>query len=180
MINGTNATDGVADMTVCSPVTITSTGADNGRTFTILGRDANGRPQAEEITGPNIGTVNGNKTFTKIDRVIVDADTAGAITVGESETLPRGLRRKTMDPEQSFKLRSIAFIPFDSGGGIETAGSFGSGSDTTQTATNQDQRARYTPVDQTGDLEIIYLADLSKEGIGVNYVDSRQTEFSAI
>lgn len=179
-LNGTNVVDGVGDMTVCSTVSITSSGVDNGRTFTVLGRDANGRPQAEEITGPNATTVFGVKTFTKIDRVFVDDDTAGAIQVGEDETQPRGLRRRMLNWDVDYTNLSNVHIPFDSGGAIETAGSFGAGSFTTQTATNQDQRARYTPVDQTGDLEILYLADLSKEGIGENYTDSSQATFSAI
>jgi len=178
LINGNEAVDGVGNFTRCSLVTITSSGADAGRTFTVLGRDANGRPQAEEITGPATTTVNGVKHFTKIDRIFVDDDVAGTISVGESEANSAGLRRMTIDVEQDFKTRSNMHIPFDSGGGIETAGSFGSGGITTQTATNTDQRARYTPVDQTGDLEILYLADLTKAGIGENYLDSSQKDFS--
>jgi len=179
LLNGNEVVDGVGIMTVCSTVTITSSANDSARTFTIIGRDANGRQQAEEIAGPNTTTSSGNKTFTKIDRIFVDADVAGTVSVGESEANPRGLRRTTMDVEQNFRTRSAAHIPFDSGGGIETAGSFGSGGGT-QTPTNTDPRARYTPVDQTGDLEIIYLADLTKAGIGENYIDSSQSAFSAI
>ena len=178
VINGNEAVDGVGNMTVCSLVTITSSANDSARTFTVIGLDANGIPQAEEIAGPNTTTTSGNKTFTKIQRIFVDADVAGVVSAGESEANPRGLRRKTMDVEQSFRTGSAVHIPFDSGGSIETAGSFGQGG-ATQTPTNADPRARYTPVDQTGDLEIIYLADLTKAGMGENYTDSSQATFSA-
>jgi len=179
-LNGGEVVDGVGDMRVCSVVSITSSGADAGRTFTVLGKDANGRPQAEEITGPATTTVFGVKTFTKIDRVIVDADTAGAIQVGQDENQKRGLKRRMLSWDVDYTTLSNAHIPFDSGGNIETAGSFGSGSLATQTATNVDPRATYTPVDLTGDLEVIYLADLTKDGMGENYTDSRQNVPSAI
>jgi hypothetical protein len=181
LINGNEAVDGVGNFTVCSVVSITSNGADGGRLFTVIGRDANGRPQAEEITGPATTTVFGTKTFTKIDRVFVDDDTAGVISVGEDETQPRGLRRRGLDWDVdylgSFGASNV-HIAWDAGGGIETAGSYSPGSATTQTATNSDQRARYTPVDQTGDIEVVYLADLSKGGVGENYLHSSQSDFS--
>jgi len=180
LINGSEAVDGVGNFHRCTLPTITSSGNDSGTLFTVLGRDANGRPQAEEITGPNATTVNGVKTFTKIDRVFVSQDTVGTVSVGESEDTPVGLRRRTMDVEQNFKTLSDLNIPFDAGGGIETAGSFSSGNLVAQTAINADQRARYSPVDVTRDIEILYLADLTKEGIGENYTDSSQRTFSAI
>jgi hypothetical protein len=179
LINGNEAVDGVGDFTVCSTVSITSAGVDSGRTFTVIGRDANGRPQTEEITGPNTTTVFGNKTFTKIDRVFVDDDTAAVISVGEDETQPRGLRRKGLQWDTNYlgATKSNVVIAWDSGGSIETAGSYGGGNDNTQTATNADQRARYTPVDATGDIEVVYLADLSKSGVGENYIHSSQKDF---
>ena len=180
LINGNEAVDGVANLHRCTLVTITSSANDVGTLFTVLGRDANGRNQAEEITGPNTTTVNGVKTFTKIDRIFVSQDTVGTVSAGESEDNPVGLRRRTMDVEQNFKTLSDLNIPFDAGGGIETAGSFSSGNLTTQTPTTTDQRARYSPVDVTGDIEILYLGDLTKEGVGDNYTDSRQGSSSVI
>lgn len=180
LINGNEAVDGVGILNACTRVTITSSGADSGRLFTVLGRDANGRPQAEEITGPATTTVNGNKHFTKIDRVIVDADTAGVISVGQNEALSRGLRRRALNWDVDYTTLAKANIAWDAGGSRETIGSFGSGNFTAQTATNLDQRATYIPVDVTGNIEVMYLADLSKDGIGENYTDSRQATFSAI
>ena len=177
LINGTEAVDGVATLSFCGRVAITSTGVDNGRTFTVLGRDANGRPQAEEITGPNATTVEGIKHFTKVDRIIVDADTAGAITVGQLNTGPRGLRRKTVNFPSSYQSQTHLAIE---GNTVEITGSFDGGNSVTQTATNADQRADYTPIALTQEVEVTYLADLTKDGIGENYTDSRQNVPSAL
>ncbi len=177
LINGSQAVDGVATLAFCGRVSITSTGVDNGRTFTVLGRDANGRPQAEEITGPNTTTVEGLKHFTKVDRVIVDADTAGAITVGQLSTGPRGLRRKALTfPGGAFANTHLVV----EGSTIVITGSYSPGNAVAQTAISVDQRADYTPVGNTQVTEVTYLADLSKEGLGENYTDSRQNVPSAI
>jgi len=179
-IDGNEVTDGVGILRFCGRVSITAAASEVGRTFTILGDDANGRPQAEEITGPDTTTVEGLKHFTKIRRVIVDADTTGVVSVGQQETGPRGLRRKTAIKTQSGGGGRInTHLPVEDGT-IEITGSFDGGNSVTQTATNADQRADYTPINLTGDMEITYLADLSKEGMGENYTDSRQNVPSAI
>ena len=177
LINGTGVVDGVGILSFCGRVAITSAGADGGRTFTVLGRDANGRPQAEEITGPVTTTVEGLKHFTKVDRVIVDADTAGAITVGQLNTGPRGMRRKGLVYPSGDK--SQTHLPME-GSTIVITGSYDPGNTIAQTATNADQRADYQPISLTQVTEVTYLADLSKEGIGENYTDSRQNVPSAI
>ena len=179
VINGNDAEDGVGIQTFCGRVSITAAGNESARLFTILGRDANGRPQAEEITGPNTTTVEGVKHFTKIDRVIVDDDTAGVVSVGQQDSGPRGLRRKAQSTLQSFQQRSRTNIAVESGA-VEINGNYDGGNDTAQTPTNDDQRAEYTPVATTADFEITYLADLTKEGLGENYTDSRQRVPSAI
>ncbi len=177
LINGSEAVDGVGILAFCGRVAIASAANDSARTFTVLGRDANGRPQAEEITGPNTTTVEGIKHFTKVDRVIVDADTAGAITVGQLNTGPRGLRRKTLSWPSGDRSQIHAAIE---GSTQVITGSFNGGNAVTQTATNADQRADYQPVSLTQVTEVTYLADLSKEGLGENYTDSRQAVPSAI
>jgi hypothetical protein len=181
LINGTDAVDGVGIMKFCGRVSITSAGVDSGRLFTVLGRDANGRPQAEEITGPNTTTVEGVKHFTKIDRVIVDADTAAVVSVGQLETGPRGLRRKALAWGLSHlgATKAHTYIAVEGSTPVIT-GSFDGGNNTTQTATSVDQRADYVPIALTEDIEVTYLADLTKEGIGENYTDSRQRVPSAI
>ena len=181
LINGNDAVDGVGIQKFTGRMSITSSGADAGRTFTVLGDDANGRPQAEEITGPATTTVEGVKHFSKVRRVIVDADTAGAVSVGQQETGPRGLRRKALAWGLSHlgATKARTYIAVEGGTPVIT-GSFDGGNDTAQTATNVDQRADYLPVALTEDIEVTYLADLTKEGIGENYTDSRQRVPSAI
>lgn len=83
-INGANASGGVATFTAARTITITSAGADAGRTFTITGTDVNGDAQTETITGPDTTTVTGTLYFKTVTQVTVDDDTAGAITVGMS------------------------------------------------------------------------------------------------
>jgi hypothetical protein len=81
-INGALASGGVATFVAARFITITSAGADGGRTFTVTGTDVNGNAQTESITGPATTTVTGTKYFRTVTQVSVDANTAGAITVG--------------------------------------------------------------------------------------------------
>ena len=177
LINGTGVVDGVGINVFCGRVSITAAGNETARTFTVLGRDANGRPQANEITGPNATTVEGLKHFTKIDRVIVDDDTAGVVSVGQLETGPRGLRRRALRWPSNLLAETHLAVE---GNSIVITGSYDSGNTVTQTATNADQRADYIPIALTNSSEVTYLADLTKDGIGENYTDSRQRTFSAI
>ncbi len=179
-INGNDAVDGVGILKFCGRFSITAAANETARTFTILGRDANGRPQAEERQGPNTTTVEGLKHFTKIDRVIVDDDTAGVVSIGQLESGPRGLRRKAADkPDGGGGGRYDTHMVVE-GDTIEITGSFDGGSASPPTATNADQRADYTPIELTNSIEVTYLANLTKEGLGENYTDSRQRVPSAI
>ena len=81
-INGALASGGVATFSAARLITITSAGADSGRTFTVTGTDVNGAAQTDTITGPATTTVTGTKYFRTVTQVSVDANTAGAITVG--------------------------------------------------------------------------------------------------
>ncbi len=178
-INGNDAVDGVGIMRFCGRFSITAVGNETARTFTILGRDANGRPQAEERQGPNATTVEGNKHFTKIDRVIVDADTAGVVSIGQQETGPRGLRRRAVNFPIPYTTLAQTHIAVESGT-LEITGNYNPGNFTSPLATSVDQRADYIPIALTADIEVTYLADLTKEGLGENYTDSRQRVPSAI
>lgn len=64
------------------PVSITSDGADSGKTFTVTGVDRAGMPITEVITGPATATVSGSKLFARVFSIAVSAATAGAITAG--------------------------------------------------------------------------------------------------
>ena len=171
-LDGAEVTEGVGIAPAVMPVDITAAANDSARTFTVLGRDANGRPQAEEIAGPNATTVTGTKTFSRIDRIFVDADTAGAVQAGFDNAAKRGLRTKAED------LRDFMLIVEDNI--VVLNGSFFPGNNTLQTATNADNRASVVPGSADAELDVMYLADLTKEGIGSNFVDSSQRVPSAI
>jgi len=81
-IDGAQTSGGVATFTAARLITIASTGADDGRTFTVTGTDVNGNAQTETITGPDTATVTGTLYFRTVTTVSVDDDTAGAIIVG--------------------------------------------------------------------------------------------------
>jgi hypothetical protein len=66
-------------------VSITSSGADSGKTMTVSGYDTLGQPQTETITGPATTTVNGKKAFKSIWQIAVSAATAGNISAGSSD-----------------------------------------------------------------------------------------------
>lgn len=80
-INGAQASGGVATFVAARLITIASASDDSGRTFTVTGTDVNGNAQSETIAGPAT-TVTGTKYFRTVTEVLVDDDTAGAITVG--------------------------------------------------------------------------------------------------
>lgn len=86
-INGILATSGVATLDVPRHFSISSSGDDNGRTFTITGTDRYGNVITEAIDGPNTTTVKGKKNFKTVTAVQVDGNTAGNITVGTADEL---------------------------------------------------------------------------------------------
>ena len=63
-------------------VSITSTGNDSGRTFTVTGITPEGRNDTETITGPNTTTTTGSKYFREVTSIAVDAACAGNISAG--------------------------------------------------------------------------------------------------
>lgn len=83
-LNGAETSGGVATFTAARRVTVTSAGDDRGRTFTITGTDVHGDAQTEVISGPNAALTTGTSYFRTVTDVTVDANTAGAVTVGMS------------------------------------------------------------------------------------------------
>jgi hypothetical protein len=63
-------------------VAIASAGNDSARVFVVEGTDRKGNFRSEAVAGPNAGTVQTVKPFKTVTAVLVDANTAGAITVG--------------------------------------------------------------------------------------------------
>ena len=171
-LDGALVTDGIATLPYVGPVSITAAANESARTFTVLGTDANGRPQAEEIAGPNTTTGDGVKNFATVTRIFVDADTAGAVSAGTEIDLTRGLRCKAQD--------LLDFHHATENGVPVITGTFTPGNNTTQTSTTADQRASYIPATAAAEVIVMYVPDLTKEGIGVNFVDASQAVPSAI
>jgi hypothetical protein len=80
-INGALSNGAVATFVAARFITIASAADDSARTFTVTGTDVNGNVQTETIAGPAT-TVTGTLYFRTVTEVLVDDDTAGAITVG--------------------------------------------------------------------------------------------------
>lgn len=76
--NGTSVVNGVAVFNAAYLVTVTSTGNDSTRTYTITGTSAAGVVMSETITGPNATTVSTTRYF----KTVTDVSVAGGGTVG--------------------------------------------------------------------------------------------------
>lgn len=63
-------------------VSITSSGADSDKTFTVTGLTPEGRAETEVITGPATATVTGSKYFREITSIAASAACAGNISAG--------------------------------------------------------------------------------------------------
>ena len=81
-ITGALASGGSVTLTVAQRVSISSAADDTGRTFTVTGKDADGKSITDAITGANAGAAAGVKYFKVITQIAVDAATAGAVTAG--------------------------------------------------------------------------------------------------
>jgi hypothetical protein len=68
-------------------LSVLSAADDTGRTLTVTGTDADGRAQTEAIVPANAGTKEGVKYFKTVSSITVDADTAGALSVGTVDEL---------------------------------------------------------------------------------------------
>ena len=77
-------TSNLASFTNAEKITFTSAGDDSARLFTIIGTDAMGNTQIEDVTGGNSKAVTSTKYFKTVTQISVDSggNTAGAVTVG--------------------------------------------------------------------------------------------------
>lgn len=87
-------------------ISITSSGNDSARTFTVTGTDPNGVAQTEDITGPSATAVESTKYFKTITSIAVDAACAGNISAGTvdefvTNTIP--LKRNSNAPTVSLE-----------------------------------------------------------------------------
>lgn len=82
-INGANASGGVATFTAAYAVSVTSTGDDSPRTYTVTGTNSVGVVISETITGPNTTTVFTTMAFRTVTGVsVVGGGTVGTVRVG--------------------------------------------------------------------------------------------------
>ena len=121
-INGALSSGGVATFVAARLITIASASDDSARTFTVTGTDVNGNAQSETIAGPAT-TVTGTLYFRTVTEVLVDENTAGAITVG--------MANNSLDVVYAGRARvrgvylihtgTAGTIPFRNGGAAGTA-----------------------------------------------------------
>ena len=83
-------------------VTITSAANISGSVLTIIGTDADGHTQTEDITGPNIGTSTGTKHFLTISSITAD------VSLG-ANTMDVGISAVSVGPTIPLNWRSNAF-----------------------------------------------------------------------
>jgi hypothetical protein len=122
---------------VARNVTLTSSGNDSGRTFTVTGKDVYGNTVVEAITGANAGIASGKKAFKSITSISADAAAAGTVSCGYGEVLGLPVHL----PITGLVLKEIE----DSA--IAAAGTLVAGLSvlTKPTATNADVRGTYDP-----------------------------------
>lgn len=77
----------VATMDTPRQVVIASDANDTARTFVVRGTRSNGASILEAIAGPNIGNVSTIQAFATVTEILVDDDTAGAITAGTATVI---------------------------------------------------------------------------------------------
>jgi len=153
-------TAGVWTAIACRNLTaVSSNVGDTTQTLTVYGTDANDNLQGEIITLNGTTAVAGVKTFKRVYRIAVSAALVGNLIVGSGLILGLKMRCAT--------INTLIVTPrIITEGGVVTVGTFSGGTTTTQTATNADNRARYTPASYAGAINVMYFPDLTKEGVG--------------
>lgn len=82
-LNGSTVTGGVAVLDTARRVLFTQAASESGKSYTILGTDANGAPQTEILpAAASATTVQSNLDFKTITLISISAGATGAITVG--------------------------------------------------------------------------------------------------
>lgn len=82
VLDGALVTGGVATMGEAQIISIESAGNLSAITFTVTGTDADGRVQAEVITGPNATTVKTTEYFKTVTQIAVSAAVVTNVEVG--------------------------------------------------------------------------------------------------
>jgi hypothetical protein len=104
-IDGALAVAGAVTLGEQAKVTIYSGSNISNRTFTIYGTQRNGVAISEDITGPSTSTVTTTRCFKTITRVAISGAAAGAVTVGNSDSLETAW--VFLDPNRPLKSVSV-------------------------------------------------------------------------
>lgn len=96
VINGTNASGGVAYFLQKVQPSIYSAGNDTGRTFTVYGTDETGASISVAVAGANAGRADVPDYFRTVTRVAVNGATASTVTVGWQTYASFGCRLEQM------------------------------------------------------------------------------------
>ncbi|MDD4995780.1 MAG: hypothetical protein PHW53_04955 [Patescibacteria group bacterium] len=86
-IAGALSSGGAGSIPTAQHVTVTCAGSDAARSFVVTGTDDAGNAQTETLAGSATSTTTSAKNFKTVSSVVVDAATAGAVTVGWVATL---------------------------------------------------------------------------------------------
>lgn len=166
VLDGAFVTDGIATIpNLARNLSITAAANETARTFTVIGFDVNGFPQIEEITGPNATRGDGGKDWSRVTRIFVDADTAGAVQVGDANLVFTRLRNGLSDQDDEavihVYLDNLLTLP---------AGSAFTVQHTAPTATSISDRMSVDISDANwgfgNKYTAVYVGDLTKEGNG--------------
>lgn len=116
-INGALASGGSATLDIARRVSVTSAGNDSGRTFTITGTDRNGSVISEALTGANATAAVSVLDFLSVTAVTTDDDTAGAVTVGTTDSassawLPLDLKRNPFNASVAVEVSSDSTLNY--------------------------------------------------------------------
>ncbi len=84
MINGTLASSGKVTLNLPKKISLTSSGNDSSKTFTVTGTNSKGEPLIENLQGGDSGTVLTKNSFKTITQISIDGATAGNVSAGIS------------------------------------------------------------------------------------------------
>ena len=84
MINGTLASSGKVTLNIPRKISLTSSGNDSSRTFTVTGTNSKGEPLIENLQGGDSETVLTKGNFKTITQILIDGATAGNVSAGIS------------------------------------------------------------------------------------------------
>ena len=124
-LNGDLISSSAATFTNAQRVSITSSGDDSGRTFTVTGTDKDGASLTATLTGANAGTASSTEFFKTVTAISVDAAPSSSVSAGVVD--------KTVT---TIVATDKAFSALRADGSIITWGDTSGGGDSTSVSNN--------------------------------------------